>query len=419
MPPAARVTDMHVCPKVEPGPVPHVGGPILPAGEPTVLIGFMPAARQGDMAVCVGPPDGIAMGEPTVLIGNAAAARMGDSMNHGGSIVLGCPTVLIGSSAQGQTMATNKPFCEACEGQARRRRVTAGAPADALPRAVVEIRFGPLRGTKATIAPGQRLSVGRTERADLMVPHDLGIAAVHFHVAWDGSTCRVESLRAEAYADLRTTLENAGLTLVNGERVDAGTVKNGDWIKAGNTVVMVYVEGTTPPRPEKPGHGAPAPVRHQALAALQAEPAPLFAVLDAARDRRVLELLRESVEEHRSLYEGVKGEAMGEEAPYLVALPHGSRLLQRLVLEGWGKRWGIYLTSKRPADEVRTHFRRVTMVTDDETEQRLYFRFLDRRVLSGFLPDATPRPGQLLLGVIDSFLLEGDQGALERHRAAG
>ena len=42
MPPAARVTDMHVCPQVEPGPVPHVGGPILPAGEPTVLIGFMP-----------------------------------------------------------------------------------------------------------------------------------------------------------------------------------------------------------------------------------------------------------------------------------------------------------------------------------------------------------------------------------------
>ncbi len=115
MPPAARVTDMHVCPKVEPGPVPHVGGPILPTGEPTVLIGFMPTARQGDMAVCVGPPDSIAAGEPTVLIGNAPAARLGDSMQHGGAIVLGCPTVLIGSSAQGQTMATNKPFCEACE----------------------------------------------------------------------------------------------------------------------------------------------------------------------------------------------------------------------------------------------------------------------------------------------------------------
>jgi uncharacterized Zn-binding protein involved in type VI secretion len=52
MPDAARVTDMHSCP-VSSGTVPHVGGPILPAGEPTVLIGFMPAAREGDTAECV------------------------------------------------------------------------------------------------------------------------------------------------------------------------------------------------------------------------------------------------------------------------------------------------------------------------------------------------------------------------------
>ena len=43
---------------------PHVGGPILPPGCPTVLIGMMPAARVGDMATCVGPPDVIAKGSP-------------------------------------------------------------------------------------------------------------------------------------------------------------------------------------------------------------------------------------------------------------------------------------------------------------------------------------------------------------------
>jgi uncharacterized Zn-binding protein involved in type VI secretion len=115
MPPAARVSDLHTCPKVEPGPVPHVGGPVLPAGEPTVLIGFMPAARKGDMAVCVGPPDSISEGEPTVLIGNQDAARLGDSMNHGGVISMGCPSVIIGSSAQGAALETDKPFCEECE----------------------------------------------------------------------------------------------------------------------------------------------------------------------------------------------------------------------------------------------------------------------------------------------------------------
>lgn len=92
---AARITDMHVCPLVT-GVVPHVGGPILPAGEPTVLIGGLPAARVGDMATCVGPPDTIIMGSSTVLIGGMPAARMGDSTAHGGTIVLGEPTVLIG-----------------------------------------------------------------------------------------------------------------------------------------------------------------------------------------------------------------------------------------------------------------------------------------------------------------------------------
>ena len=93
--PAARVGDMHVCPMVT-GPVPHVGGPILPPGGIPVLIGGMPAARVGDMAVCVGPPDVIALGSFTVLIGGMPAARMGDMTAHGGSIVIGCPLVLIG-----------------------------------------------------------------------------------------------------------------------------------------------------------------------------------------------------------------------------------------------------------------------------------------------------------------------------------
>ncbi|SFM60651.1 Zn-binding Pro-Ala-Ala-Arg (PAAR) domain-containing protein, incolved in TypeVI secretion [Chitinophaga sp. YR627] len=95
MPPAARLTDMHVCP-MSTGPVPHVGGPVSGPGVPTVLIGGMPAATVGDMLVCTGPPDVIVKGSATVMIGGKPAARMGDSTAHGGSIVLGCPTVMIG-----------------------------------------------------------------------------------------------------------------------------------------------------------------------------------------------------------------------------------------------------------------------------------------------------------------------------------
>lgn len=124
MPPAARITDFHTCPMVEPGPVPHVGGPVI-VGEVTVLIGYMPAARVTDKLVCVGPPDSISKGEPTVLIGNKDAARIGDPTSHGGIVVKGCPTVLIGSSAQAETLRTDKPFCEECERKRKEQEAAA------------------------------------------------------------------------------------------------------------------------------------------------------------------------------------------------------------------------------------------------------------------------------------------------------
>ena len=109
MPPAARITDMHTCP------VPtHVGGPTV-VGDPTVLIGYMPAARVGDALICATGPDTIARGESTVKIGHKQAARLGDSTTHGGVLVAGCPTVLIGSTAQIEALKTDKPICEECE----------------------------------------------------------------------------------------------------------------------------------------------------------------------------------------------------------------------------------------------------------------------------------------------------------------
>lgn len=98
MPAAARVGDMHVCPMQTPAvvPIPHVGGPISGPGCPTVVIGGMPAAVIGDMAVCVGPPDSISKGSATVFFGGKPAARQGDLTAHGGNIAAGFPTVMIG-----------------------------------------------------------------------------------------------------------------------------------------------------------------------------------------------------------------------------------------------------------------------------------------------------------------------------------
>jgi uncharacterized Zn-binding protein involved in type VI secretion len=104
---------MHVCPQVT-GIVPHVGGPIL-MFEPTVLIGFLPAAREGDMCLCVGPPDKIAKGSATVKIGNKPAARMGDPCQHGGSIITGFPNVMIGDVGGGAAGAAAGAFAAAAQ----------------------------------------------------------------------------------------------------------------------------------------------------------------------------------------------------------------------------------------------------------------------------------------------------------------
>ena len=111
MPPAARISDNHACPV-------HGGGPIV-TGFSTVIIGYMPAARVTDQAVCPPAVDVLVMGSPTVIIGYQQAARVGDSFAHGGVVVSGCPSVIIGASGQGTTLSlaamTGTPFCEECE----------------------------------------------------------------------------------------------------------------------------------------------------------------------------------------------------------------------------------------------------------------------------------------------------------------
>ena len=121
MPDAARISDLHTCPKVEPGPVPHVGGPIF-TGSANVIIGYLPAARADDSVVCfpTGPTNSIKSGSTTVLINNRSAARRGDPCTHsGGSVIVrGCPTVLIGDSPQNLAFrlaaARGTPICEEC-----------------------------------------------------------------------------------------------------------------------------------------------------------------------------------------------------------------------------------------------------------------------------------------------------------------
>lgn len=260
----------------------------------------------------------------------------------------------------------------------------------------------PLR--RAVLEPGRVLRVGRTELADLRVPNDRQMSGVHFELSWDGERC-----------ELRDRGSAAG-TWLNGRQVHDFDVNSGDWIRAGNTLFTVFFEGVTDPlRPADPPEVAG--MKARALAALRAEAEPLFAVLDAARTRRVLELLRGSVEEHQSLYDGLPGEALREVAPHLVSLPGDSALLSSLVHEGWGASWGVYLTSASPFTEVRRRLRRISMVEIEEAgqrPQRVYFRFYDPRVLRVFLPMCNVRQRAEMFGAIGGYVLEGERGEVLR-----
>jgi hypothetical protein len=281
---------------------------------------------------------------------------------------------------------------------------------------IVAIKWGPLDGRRAVLSPGEVLRVGRGERAGLVVPHDRQMSALHVELSWDGARCHFRDLKS------------ATGTLRNGEPgVVEGDLVNGDWLKAGETVLTVHVEASTPSREvddddqedealraERLSRKAPA---EAALGALEDEAArePLYAIVDTARDRRILELCRESVEEHRSLYDGVEGETMAHVAPYLVRLPAGSRLLASLVREGWGRRWGVYLTSPAPFTEVRRQLRRFLMIEMEGSREQLYFRFYDPRTLATFLPSCSPRQAAEFFGGAGAFLFEGDHFAVLRH----
>lgn len=294
-------------------------------------------------------------------------------------------------------------------------------------RLIVEVRGGRANGTKAVIAPGATMRFGRTEIADVVVPYDELLSGVHFELSWDGQRC-----------SLRDRKSHLGTTL-DGAPVAKAEVPHGGWIRAGRTDFLVYVEGhgAREPRAEDleyeesdPAHGdgdgdgetddlaleAPGEAdrrraAERALSELRAEASrePLYAILDAARDPRILDILRESVEKHQSLYEGTDGEALDDVAPYLAGpMQADSMLLDRLVLSGWGRRYGIYVTSPAPFREIRRHFRRFLMVDLTDSEEKVYFRFYDPGVMARFLACWTPAQRAALLEGVTRIFAEDD-----------
>jgi hypothetical protein len=275
-------------------------------------------------------------------------------------------------------------------------------------RAVIEVISGPATGKKLSLRPGQIGQVGRTSWADLSLPGDASLSAMHFAVECSGQGCQLRDLGG------------VGGTRVNGQQVSEAWLKEGDRIVAGSTTFLVRLEGTaappaTPPPatvqgaslPPPPTPVAPAGAAIDLLQLLQTQPEPLFALVDAARGDAVREWLAECSDPHQSLYEGERAEALADFAPYLVSFAADSAALETLVAAGWGKAWGVYLAAPQPFAEVRKHFRRFLMVELDD-EGPVYFRYYDPRVLRLFLPACTAEEAAQFFGPVMRFWVEGD-----------
>lgn len=273
-----------------------------------------------------------------------------------------------------------------------------GAP---VAQVVLEVQGGPHAGRLLVLRPGRGAVVGRAAWVDLSLPLDQGLSGRHFALEWDAGQCRLR--------DLHST----NGTRVNGQRVQDAVLRNGDQVAAGQTAFRVQVQsgGAPPGSAALPGRASSegAGAEHPVLRFLRTSPEPLYALLDAARAPRVPELLRAGQCRHESLYEGPKGQALANWAPYLVELPPGAPLLETLVLDGWGHSWGVYLTSTEGFHNVRQHFRRFLLVKLPDNRE-VYFRYYDPRVLRAFLPSCTAPEATEFFGPVGSFFTETSDG---------
>jgi hypothetical protein len=258
-------------------------------------------------------------------------------------------------------------------------------------RAILQVLTGRDAFRKIVLDPGQAIRIGDGDWAHEVITMPLPEGARGVDVLWDGLGCRVDGIGAAPWFYL------------GGRAVLGGYLQNHEFLQIGGTQLRLTLEGFS--------HRAPSlgPAAQKAREALRAFPR-VHAVLDAARDPRVLECIEDAVDPHRSLFEGIEGRALDDVAPYLVQLDPNSPLLDVLLSEGWGNAWGIFLAGSAELEDVRRHLRRFLMVDDEALGRRLYFRFYDPRAHRDFLPVAAAWQRDSLLAIFDLLVLEADDG---------
>lgn len=257
-------------------------------------------------------------------------------------------------------------------------------------RLLVEVRGGAMSLRRAVVGAGETRTFGRTSLADFAVPHDDAMSRVHWQITWDGARAEVSDL--------------GGGVLVGGEATVRAEAGPGAWIRAGGTDFMIFVEDVDAPDVPPPGRPL--------LEAARRHPGELFGLVDAAQGDAVLHALQRSIDDRVSLYDGVRRDALMDAAPYLVRFDPSSDLLRRLIARGFGRAWASYVRARVSLQDLRAHFRRLAVVTRQEDDRPMVFRYYDPRVLRAFLPIASARQREQLFGPATCFYLETRDGEL-------
>lgn len=238
------------------------------------------------------------------------------------------------------------------------------------------------------------LTIGREAPADIVV-RDRFLSRSHFQLQ-----C----------ADMMHTLMDAGSsngTFVNGVRLNQIQLKPRDAIYAGRTAFRyaprlngkVVLDNL----PESPGELPP--WQQKLIAALEA--ACKFVVLDGAIGPVVRDLLNQSGVFYQSLYEGDPGGDLAKVGPYLAEIQKGGKLLPFLIKSGWGKSWGVFLSTKMEFVDMRKHLRRFLTV-ELEPGRKVIFRFYDPRVMKVFIPSCDGDQREKFFGNIQHIFVESD-----------
>jgi pSer/pThr/pTyr-binding forkhead associated (FHA) protein len=352
---------------------------------------------------------------------------------------------------------------------------------------VLEVISGPHQGQRIEVEPGSAVKIGRTIKADITL-QDTFMSGEHFAVECNKDICKI--------LDLKST----NGTSLNGKRIKAEQLNDGDQIHAGRTDFVVRMEpqshGISPgsfsgvaasesfegdtdtpesysassaasvgaPKPSPDTSSIPkavsntdvmkaaaaqkpnvaeeprppvavqapnvpeiipqtprAPVEDdlrvawntyqeatsegQLLRILYSQPQSLMALVDDTHEPRISEYLHSSGDEYRSLY---RENLCVANAPLLVRLRPQSDFLKRMVTEGWGKGWGIFLSCDLPLAKIRDYFREALMISlPDGTE--LFSRFYDPKFFRTFLETCTSAEAEKFFGPITSYLMESDR----------